>query len=176
MGLYRKEWAERRTGIVLWGYPDLAKQFKERVQPALVEELKKDELFKVLKSLAERELALWGFTHRREPELEVAGEIPPKSSQRAFRDNGSGHSDVNQRDEQQGSKSQGNDCPPTLEKDPRLTALEPTSGDLDLPMGITDIHVGKGSTLSERIGEIISTPENEKDRSLILQIKVDSGE
>lgn len=174
MGLYRKEWAERRTGIVLWGYPDLAKQFKERVQPALVEELKKDELFKILKSLAEQELALWGVPHQHGPE--VAGEIPPKSSQRAFRDNGSGHSDVNQRDEQQGSKSQWNDRPPTLDNDPRLAALELTSGDLDLPMGITDVHVGKGSTLSERIGEVISTPENKKDRSRILQIKVDSGE
>lgn len=174
MGLYRKEWAERRTVIVLWGYPDLAKQFKERVQPALVEELKKDELFKMLKSLAEQELALWGVPHQHGPE--VAGEIPPKSSQRAFRDNGSGHSDVNQRDEQQGSKSQWNDCPPTLDNDPRLAALELTSGDLDLPMGITDVHVGKGSTLSERIGEVISTPENKKDRSRILQIKVDSGE
>lgn len=175
MGLYRKEWAERRTGIVLWGYPDLAKQFKERVQPALVEELKKDELFKILKSLAEQELALWEVPHQHGPE--VAGEIPPKSSQRAFRDNGSGHSDVNQRDEQQGSsKSQWNDRPPTLDNDPRLAALELTSGDLDLPMGITDVHVGKGSTLSERIGEVISTPENKKDRSRILQIKVDSGE
>lgn len=174
MGLYRKEWAERRTGIVLWGYPDLAKQFKERVQPALVEELKKDELFKMLKSLAEQELALWGVPHQHGPE--VAGEIPPKSSQRAFRDNGSGHSDVNQRDEQQGSKPQWNDRPPTLDNDPRLAALELTSGDLDLPMGITDVHVGKGSTLSERIGEVISTPENVKDRSRILQIKVDSGE
>lgn len=164
MGLYRKEWAERRTGIVLWGYPDLAKQFKERVQPALDEELKKDELFKILKSLAEQELALWGVPHQHGPE--VAGEIPPKSSQRAFRDNGSGHSDVNQRDEQQGSKSQWNDRPPTLDNDPRLAALELTS----------DVHVGKGSTLSERIGEVISTPENEKDRSRILQSKVDSGE
>lgn len=135
----------------------------------MVEELKKDELLKMLKSLAERELTLWGVPHQREPE--VAGEIPPKSSQRAFRDNGSGHSDVNQRDEQQGSKSQWNDRPPTLDKDTRLTALEPTSGDR-----ITDIHVGKGSTLSGRIGEVISTPENVKDRSRILQIKVDSGE
>lgn len=141
IGVNRDEYAGRHIERKLWGYPDLVKEFHDRVRRAMVEA--RDE-------------------RRESQDEDDAASIPPQTS---F-DDGSGPSDERQTDVQQDSPAQQNERPLPSDEHSLFTApasteaQNPTFGDPDLPLDFPRILVGGGSTLINESAEVATTPEN----------------
>jgi len=163
----REEIAEWFIGRKLWGYPDLVKEFHDRVRPALA---------KVCDEREERE--------RREEMAAILGQdvgdvtafiLAYLSSQTARFDDGSGPSNLRQTNVHLGSLTQQDDRPVHPDEHFLFTrpasteAPEPTSADPDFLLDVPRIR--EGSNLSNELVEVASTSQYEDERSRVAQRK-----
>lgn len=173
IGVDSEEGEEQVISKRLWGYPDLVKEFHDRVRPALVEardERRERERREDMTSEYSSDKAPAAASH------EEGGTVstPTQSSHTAHPDDGPGPSDAREIGVQQDSPAQQYNRPPPPNEhqftaSSGTEAQDPTSGDPDIPLDVSGIR-GE-SILSNDIVEVASISEYEDERSRVAQRK-----